>query len=339
MSNNVNININFVTNGFTCGDILRTVSKYKSLSVLSNLGIENTIGKLAHDSFLSDLGLKQTTILSKNNAMNSIIDESDFIGTSFLSKSIETGLILFKNTNKIIYPMPFLGHKKTIFLSKNKQERKSFKALKKNFTQNDINTDYLNTFNINKNKEFWNKVIDETKKRKLSYNDKLSDLNWSLLNSALKKKMDLSMNIKQFEKILKKIIHNLLKKDSSLKVLNLTFITTPDFILSFLKHIRQNINELNTITKILPTSLFKVNAVYNKFNNNIEFENSNYMYPTPSNYNGLIFKHIDENFYFKFEGEEFPLQINDIKKDDLIIKIAERCPNFKYYKKILQKKN
>ena len=75
----INVKCYFVTNSLTCYDLITLINKQDFLSKIGATSIPNP-----QDSFLSNIGLKQTNILSKNYEMKKIIDNSDFVGTSIL---------------------------------------------------------------------------------------------------------------------------------------------------------------------------------------------------------------------------------------------------------------
>ena len=176
------INCYFITNSLTCNDLINLINKK---DIFSQMGLTSLPNQ--QDSFLSNIGLEQTNILSKNYEIKKILNNSDLVGTSILKSSIENALILYKNTNKNIFPLPFMSK------NHNESKNKELRVLKKHFNKNisSKNSFSNDDFDLNKDKKFWNDVLNASKKRKNPYNDKLSDLKWSVINSAIKNKMNI----------------------------------------------------------------------------------------------------------------------------------------------------
>ena len=170
------INCYFITNSLTCNDLINLINKKDIFSQMGLTSLPNP-----QDSFLSNIGLEQTNILSKNYEIKKILNNSDLVGTSILKSSIENALILYKNTNKNIFPLPFMSK------NHNESKNKELRVLKKHFNKNisSKNSFSNDDFDLNKDKKFWNDVLNASKKRKNPYNDKLSDLKWSVINSAI----------------------------------------------------------------------------------------------------------------------------------------------------------
>ena len=97
------INCYFITNSLTCNDLINLINKKDIFSQMGLTSLPNP-----QDSFLSNIGLEQTNILSKNYEIKKILNNSDLVGTSILKSSIENALILYKNTNKNIFQLQFM---------------------------------------------------------------------------------------------------------------------------------------------------------------------------------------------------------------------------------------
>ena len=335
--NTVKINLNFITNGVTCAELLQMIQGSSSVSLLSRFGLGNDIEKVASDSFLSDLGLEQTSILANNEDVGKLLRKSDFIGTSVLSKSIETGLILLKNTNKNIHPLPFLGEK---VVSKGKKERvskDSYRSLKKNFTKDkSLQDNKYESFeyDMNKNKKFWYNVKTESLKRKQDYNDKLPDITWDIMDMSLKRIKNISFNIKKFNKLLSKIIANIMKKGIEDEV-NLTIVTNIEFIQDYMKMYAKSGLKAKKYNNLKHCGVVRLTYEYNPFKKTMLFDECDIVYPTSNNHFGLIFQ--DSEYYYIFKGQRIPLQMKNITKDLLVKDIIQRCPNLKKYEKLKKK--
>ena len=334
--NIVKVNLNFITNGVTCAELLQMIQGSSSSSLLSRVGLGDDIKKVASDSFLSDLGLKQTSILANNEEVESLLRKSDFVGTSVLSKSIETGLILLKNTNKNIHPLPFLGEK---VVSKGKKERvskDSYRNLKKNFTKDkSLKDNKYESFeyDMNKNKKFWYNVKTESLKRKQDYNDKLPDITWDIMDMSLKRIKNISFNVQKFNKLLSKIIANIMKKGVEDEV-NLTIVTNIEFVQSYMKMYAKSGLKAKIYNNLRHCGVVCLTYEYNPFKKTMLFDESDVVYPTPQNFSGLMVE--DSEYYYKFKGQKIPLQMKNITKDLLVKDIIQRCPNLKKYEKLIK---
>ena len=134
------INCYFITNSLTCYDLINLINQKDVFSQIGLTSLPNP-----QDSFLSNIGLAQTNILSKNYEIKKIINDSDLVGSSILKSSIENALILYKKQIKIYFKHHLL---------QSLWGRIHYKRLKKNFNKNASSKNAFsdNDFNLNKNK-------------------------------------------------------------------------------------------------------------------------------------------------------------------------------------------
>jgi hypothetical protein len=294
-NNILTINCYFITNGITCYDIVNLINQKDILSKVGITSISNN-----KDSFLSDMGVYNIKELSKKHDIKKIIEYSDFIGSSLLKSSIETSLLYSKNNNK----SNFFNNK--------------------NF---DIN--------INENKKlFDNKKNNQNKKlfdnKKKNYNNKLNDINWSILNNAIKNKLNINNNPKKFiksiyTKLIKKIYVNYKKE------YNMTFFTNIQFIIELLKLFKKKLDN-NDILNITNNGIIQLTFKYNikSFNNIL----NDYKIIHPTNLFHPLYYTINDDYYYKFNNDEYPLNYKKINKKLLTKDLIKRCEN---YKKISKK--
>lgn len=318
--NKVSINCYFITNALTCNDLVELINKQ---SLLSQIGITGL--KINYDSFISDIGLKQIEILEKNKMIKNILHNSDLVGTSILKSSIENGLLLYKNTNKTIYPLPFLA------LNHNDSGNKELRNLKKSFTKDDKkNVFNNNNFNVESNKKYWNNVVNKSKQRKSPYNLKLNHLNWGILNSAIKNRLNINYNPKLFMKeLFPKLLKKVLIKGKS--EYNFTFFVNIKFILELLRLHKKKLDS-ECVIDIRHNSV-----IHLKFNYNLDlmknrFEEYEILFPTKQNHDG--YNLMDNNYYYKFNKHYYPINYKKIEKKHLIKESIIRCEN---HKKIIKK--
>lgn len=319
------INCYFITNSLTCNDLINLINKKDIFSQMGLTSLPNP-----QDSFLSNIGLEQTNILSKNYEIKKILNNSDLVGTSILKSSIENALILYKNTNKNIFPLPFMSK------NHNESKNKELRVLKKHFNKNisSKNSFSNDDFDLNKDKKFWNDVLNASKKRKNPYNDKLSDLKWSVINSAIKNKMNINYNPKKFMNL---IYHRLLKKIylKNKDEYNLTFFTNIQFIVDLLKIYKKKLDK-ETIINLRHNGVIHIEFKYNMLLKSNKFVNYDVIFPTKTNYNDYSIK--DGEFYFEFNRKEYPLNIKKFNQNDILEHLLLRCDNFKNIVKKIKKK-
>ena len=318
------INCYFITNSLTCYDLINLINQKDVFSQIGLTSLPNP-----QDSFLSNIGLAQTNILSKNYEIKKIINDSDLVGSSILKSSIENALILYKNTNKNIFPLPFM--------SKNHYDGRDtlLKGLKKNFNKNisSKNAFSNNNFNLNKNKKFWDDVLNKSKRRKNPYNDKLSDLKWSVINSALKNKMNINYNPKKFMSV---VYHKLIKKIylKNKDEYNLTFFTNIRFIVDLLKMFKKKLDE-DTLINLKHNGVIHLQFNYNMLLKTNKLKNYNIIFPTKSNYGEYNVK--NGEFYFEYERREYPLNYKKIEQKNILEHLLLRCDNYKNIAKKIKK--
>jgi hypothetical protein len=184
----------------------------------------------------------------------------------------------------------------------------------KNF---DVNSDNKNIFD--------NKQIN----RKKNYNNKLNDLNWSIVNSSIKNKFYLNSNPKNF---MKYIYTKLIKKIyvNNKNEYNMTFFTDIGFIIKLLKLFRKKLNN-NIVLNITHNGVIKFIFKYNikSFDNN--FDKFDIIHPTNSFH--PLYNTINNDYYYKFNN--FPLNYKKIDKKLLTYDLIKRCENYKkIYKKL-----
>lgn len=308
--NKININCYFITNGITCNDLVKLINNKNLLSKVGITGI-----KYNNNSFLSDIGLTQTKILLNNKIIKEIIEETDFVGTSMLNSSIENSLILYKNTNITIYPLPFLSEnnnniKKIYQKNKNKNINELFDN--KNF---EINMDENN----NKNKKI---------NRKKNYDKKLNDINYSLIDNIKKIKININQDVNKFMKIIyPKIIKKLLKNKK--REYNLVFFVDIKFIYNLIIKYKKLNKE--TIENIKHNGVIKINYEYDIVLNKNTYKNNEIIFPTYLNHNG--YKIIDDEYYYEYKNMSYPLKYAKIEDKYIIEDLFKRCEN---YKKIIK---
>lgn len=259
MSKNININIYWIRHAFSCSNMYQQFNKtiYVPFKV--------------RDSPLTGLGILQSLIVSKK--YNNIFNKADFIGCSFLKRTIQTCLYsTIKQKNKNIYILPFINeeYNKKIpdFLKKI-----GYKASIPMFYENNMVffKKYLNKINSEINKKYKNKKkinIDYLKKVFKNNND-THDF------EKIKNNYNEFINI-----ILPEIINDLIKKNPNKKTFNLCLFSHGHFIrndvLSNLKKkplventsihkvnytFKNNIIKNNKITKIYPIIKKKSNNI------------------------------------------------------------------------------
>lgn len=313
MSENViTIDTYWVTTGLSCSEVLELKGKTESLfKKVDRKSIDY------YDPFVSNIGLKQTNILASNQVMKKVISESDFIGTSVLKRSIESALILYKNTNKPLYPLPLIGKVDS------KKLAKDYGKLKKEFNRVNMNEDLFSNkdFNINENKQFWNDVKNKAKSRKKPYNDKLSDINWTILNSALKNKISLNYDPKMFMKL---IYPKIIKKVYSPNKDNykLVFFANINFISDILRLNKKKISKEQLLT-LKHNGVLNIQFKYNVRSNKNSYEYNKTVFPTRDNHDGYELK--DDEYYYEYNNDYYPLNYKKISKDLLMNDLLLRC--------------